>query len=72
MDDVDRANEIEAALIQRGLRKIHNELREVSTEINCIECDEEIDEERRKLVPNAIRCFRCQDLYERPRRVKRF
>ena len=32
---------------------------------NCVDCDDEIDVERRKVAPHAIRCIECQTKHER-------
>ena len=33
----------------------------------CEDCGEDIPEDRRKAVPSAIRCIRCQNIFERSR-----
>lgn len=70
-DDADRAADLEQARILNSLTAIKREITTVNTEIECIECGDEIEEERRRLMPSAKRCFVCQELHERPRRVKR-
>lgn len=71
MDDADRAYEIESALIERGYMSIKKELNTINPNIECEDCEKPIPEARRKVAPEATRCVLCQDLYERPRRVKR-
>lgn len=72
MDDADRAIDIEQARVERSLLSIKRELKHTPEDIECIECGEEISEDRRKAMPNCTRCFICQELYEKPRRVRRF
>jgi len=72
MDEVDRASELEEQRIRKSLGAIVREMRTENPDIECIECGEEIEEERRRILPSARRCFICQELHERPRRVKRF
>lgn len=72
MDDADRASDIELARVQKSLLNIKQELNFEPDDIYCIECGDEIPEERRNAMPNCVRCVTCQDLDERPRRVKRF
>lgn len=71
-DDADRASELEQVRILNSLGAIQKQITEVNTDIDCIECGDEIEAERRRLMPSARRCFICQDKHERPRRVKRF
>lgn len=71
-DDVDRASEIEEARILKSLGAITREMADLSPNIECIDCGDEIEEERRRCMPSAKRCFVCQKLHERPLRVKRF
>lgn len=70
-DDADRASEIEEARILKSLGLISKEMTDLSPNIDCIDCGDEIEEERRRCMPSAKRCHRCQTLYERPLRVKR-
>jgi len=72
MDDADRASDIELARVQKSLLSIKKELKFEPDDIYCIECGDEIPEERRHAMPNCIRCVTCQELDERPRRVKRY
>lgn len=71
-DDVDRASELEEARVLKSLGAITREITDFSASIDCIDCGDEIDEDRRRCMPSAKRCFLCQNLYERPRRVRRF
>lgn len=72
MDEADRANELEEERVRKKLAAIALEMKDENPDIECIECGEEIEEERRRILPSARRCFRCQELFERPRRVKRY
>lgn len=71
MDEADRASELEEERIRKSLAAIALEMKGENPDVDCIDCGEEIEEERRRIMPSAKRCFTCQDLYERPRRVKR-
>jgi len=72
MDEIDLANEIEQARVYRSLVAIKKEISEINEDIYCIDCDEEIDEERRQILPSAKRCLRCQQQWEKMHRVKKF
>lgn len=71
-DDVDRASELEQVRIENSLGAIAKQMMDFSSSIECIECGEEIEEERRRILPSAKRCFICQEKHERPLRVRRF
>jgi DnaK suppressor protein len=71
MDEADRASELEQERIRKSLVAIAIEMKAENPDIECIECGEEIEEERRRILPSARRCYLCQELHERPRRVKR-
>lgn len=72
MDEADRAHEIESALIERGLHSVKKGMHAINANTECEDCGKEIPEARRIAVPYAIRCVICQDIEERPSRVKRF
>jgi len=60
-DIVDRADiEIEREK-QRELNRIAQSLEE-SGIIDCIDCGDEIPEDRREAMPSAKRCMDCEDL----------
>ena len=71
-DDADRASELEQMRILSSIGAIKKQISDVSPDIDCIDCGDEIEEERRRLMPSARRCFVCQDKHERPLRVKRY
>jgi phage/conjugal plasmid C-4 type zinc finger TraR family protein len=68
MDEDDRVVEAEVALLDRQREAvivgIRARLDEPGAE-ECRDCGEEIDEARRKAMPSAVRCVRCQGLFER-------
>lgn len=72
MDDIDRASELEEARILRGLGAISKEMSDHNEDIECIDCGEEIEEERRAVLPSAKRCVQCQQLHEKTSRVRRY
>lgn len=72
MDDADRATELELERVHKRLSSINRDLKARPEDIYCIECGDEIPEDRRNAMPNCTRCVTCQELDERPRRVKRF
>jgi phage/conjugal plasmid C-4 type zinc finger protein, TraR family len=71
MDDIDRLQEQDDARLQRRLAEISRELERAADDIYCVECGEEIPEERRRLLPNATRCVDCQNMFEKNRRLIR-
>lgn len=72
MDDVDVANQLEEARIFKGLVAIKNEVTQVNEDDYCMDCGDEIDEDRRRAMPSAKRCLNCQKQWEKLNRVKRF
>lgn len=72
MDDADRATDLELERVQKRLSSITHQLKQLPEDDFCIECGDEIGEERRRAMPNSVRCITCQDLLERPSRVRRF
>ncbi len=72
MDDIDRASELEQARILRGIGAISKAMSERNEQIECIDCGEDIEEERRAVLPSAKRCVKCQHNHEKVTRVKRY
>ena len=71
MDDVDKANDLAEALRDSRILGIQRDLARVNTNPNCIECDEEIEAERREKMPSARYCVSCQSELERRRKTHR-
>lgn len=68
MDLVDIANETEISLTEHRINV--NRTRTMKTHIlYCITCGILIPEERRNIMPGAIRCVDCQQSYEFNERV---
>ncbi len=64
-DEMDRAQGInedfQAFALDQNLR---NREPAIYTGTNCVDCGEEIPEERRKAKPGCRRCLDCQNLHE--------
>lgn len=71
MDDIDRVQEIEHENVKRKLASISRQMAIRPRDIHCIECGDEIPEERRKSLPNAVRCVDCQGMHEKHSRFIR-
>jgi len=71
MDDIDRIQENEDLTVKKRLAAIQREMSNQPKSIYCVDCGEELAEERRKALPHAVRCFECQSLVERHRRFHR-
>jgi phage/conjugal plasmid C-4 type zinc finger TraR family protein len=65
MDDIDKANDLADSLRDAAVLRIQREVSRVNTNKECVDCDEDIDAQRRAKVPGAIRCINCQDVHER-------
>lgn len=65
MDDVDKATDLEEARTAAIMAKIANDLKTVNTNIFCEDCDIEIPEGRRKAMPGATRCIKCQEAHDK-------
>lgn len=65
MDDIDRAQGVNEDFQAFALQQ-HRLNREPTgyTGTHCIDCEEEIPEERRQAVPGCLRCLDCQSLHE--------
>lgn len=63
MDIVDKAQELEQRERFRGVGRIRAGLLAEGT-ADCVDCDEEIPEDRKKAMPNARRCASCQEKHE--------
>lgn len=71
MDDIDRVQELEQEAVRKKLEDISRQMATRAKDIYCIDCGEEIPEERRKSVPNAVRCVDCQGIAEKHSRFLR-
>jgi RNA polymerase-binding transcription factor DksA len=69
MDDADRASDLEEARLIAATAKIAKEVASVNSSLACDSvvdaCDGEIGIERKKAVPFATRCIRCQTEYDK-------
>lgn len=70
-DELDRAQELSDMFLAKALeeQQKNSGLGGISEEF-CIDCDEEIPELRREMLPGVKRCVYCQELYEK--RLKQF
>lgn len=64
-NDIARAEERLLVSIESATAKISKSLTEAADNKNCIDCDEEIPEARRRAAPFARRCVSCQERAER-------
>lgn len=67
MDQADIADEVITAYLERAIaaaRGIREEARQLSSFVNCIECGEQIPEQRRIAIPTCIRCVSCEEIHE--------
>ncbi|MBK1868270.1 TraR/DksA C4-type zinc finger protein [Aestuariivirga sp. YIM B02566] len=64
MDIVDKAQELEQRARFSGVGRIRAGLLADGT-VDCVDCAEEIPEDRKKAMPNARRCSTCQEKHER-------
>lgn len=71
-DAVDTATDYEEARVSDRIAAIQNSVAVQNDDIYCEECGDEIEEARREAMPSATRCVHCQDILERPGRVRRF
>jgi DnaK suppressor protein len=71
MDDIDRVQEIEQDAVAKKLADIARMMATKAKDIHCVACGDEIPEERRKSLPNAIRCVDCQSVTEKHSRFMR-
>jgi len=63
-DEIDKAQDNQANYNDDALRR-HQRLTKIEPTEFCIDCDEPINEVRRKI--GACRCFDCQSIFERKR-----
>ena len=75
MDDADNAQTREQEQRDRGINAVRFQAAlarwtQGVGEKDCVDCDDEIPEERRRAVPGANRCTRCQEIYERTMRMR--
>lgn len=64
---IEAAEQKVAAATAAQVRRIQQSLRGHGR-LTCIDCDEQIDAERRTVLPSALRCLECEDRRERRRR----
>jgi len=62
-DDVDRANDAMSLQIQAKLDEIRRKNTEGVGTDECVDCGVEIPAERKRILPNAVRCVPCQEAY---------
>ncbi|MFW2176641.1 MULTISPECIES: TraR/DksA C4-type zinc finger protein [unclassified Moraxella] len=60
-DIVDRANEEADRWLQYQIAKTHHE---ATDDTECIDCGEPIGTARKKSIPWAVRCMKCQTEHE--------
>ena len=72
MDDADRAQSLEESTRLAGVRRVTQSIKEKPLVIDgqrvCRSCEEEIEEQRLMITPDAVRCVYCQSIYEKERR----
>jgi len=68
MDEVDRAQALEALQLRVALSKIEAPDKGLHKKNRCEDCGEPIGRARLKALPAARRCIDCQAAYERERR----
>jgi phage/conjugal plasmid C-4 type zinc finger TraR family protein len=66
-DELDRAQVWEEAERTAGVTRITRRVAAIGP-ARCVECGEEIEAERRAVLPSAVRCMACEDELERERR----
>lgn len=71
MDDIDRVQEIEQDAVAKKLADLSRQMATKARDIHCVECGDEIPEERRKSLPYATRCVDCQGQLEKHSRFLR-
>lgn len=70
MDDIDKIQELEVSRIADRLSAIQREFTIQPASRECVECGDEIPDERRAALPHAMRCLECQSLLEKDRRFR--
>ncbi|MBI1262968.1 MAG: TraR/DksA family transcriptional regulator [Rhizobiales bacterium] len=71
-DEVDRAQELELRQRNVAVAALQAKLNAPLVIVeNCIECDDEIEPERRAVMPSARRCIECEQRREQARRQAR-
>lgn len=64
-DDIDMAYELQELHLQKALQEQHKRQNfGGESEEFCVECDDEIPEKRREMLPGVQRCVGCQELLE--------
>ncbi len=64
-DDVDRANDLYEDRRNVEIKSISRALERKNFKGECIECGEDIEQERLAVLPSAARCMTCQTTIER-------
>lgn len=68
-DDIDISNELAELFIQKSLQEQRERQGfDKESEEFCIDCDDEIPEKRREMIPGVQRCIGCQELHEARRK----
>lgn len=64
-DEIDQAQAINEDFQAAALRlQQHNREPANYTGTDCVDCEEEIPEARRKAMPGCLRCIDCQEIHE--------
>ena len=67
MDQADIADEVITAYLERAIaaaRGIREEASRHPSLLNCIECGEQIPEQRKIAIPTCKRCVSCEEVHE--------
>lgn len=51
-------------IVEKAVSKIRKEMARNSGYTECIDCGEEIGEERKRILPSATKCVECQSLFD--------
>lgn len=65
-DESDVASSIIEESINRAVQNIRDQVSEnLESEYFCVDCDNEIPEQRRQAIKGVIRCVHCQDKFDK-------
>lgn len=67
MDAADRADELQAAIVNAGEQRARRACRGAAGDGICEDCGEPIPSARLEAWPHARRCVECQEIQERAR-----
>jgi phage/conjugal plasmid C-4 type zinc finger TraR family protein len=70
-DEVDLANTLFEDRRAVEIKAISRMLERTNPSVECVDCGEDIDAARRKALPSAVRCMRCQEEAETRHRLYR-